>query len=297
MPCGGFLVRWDEITRHFLINNMGKLRSLSTAFWSDPFVEDLSPNEKLLFIYLITNEKTNMLGIYEASVKKISFETGIEKEDVDNALKSFERIGKVKYINNYVLLVNFLKHQNFNTNMKKSAIDVYNNLPKELKCSNLSISKENTIESFETLLNHFGMVRKVEVETEVETEVEIETKDLPKKDKSFSEDVLKCYGEVLNFFPNNLHPDTITKKNNWLDTLKKLNEIDKIPFEIILEIIKKTRADDFWSGQFLSIPKLRKNNPDGIKYIVLFNEKFNKQKPKTINRQTIEVIKSNADWS
>jgi len=156
---------------------MSKLRSLSTAFWSDPFIEDLSPNEKLLFIYLITNEKTNMLGIYEASVKKISFETGIKKDDVNNALKAFEKIGKVRYNNNYVILVNFLKHQNFNTNMKKSAIDVYNDLPKELKTSELDVSKDNPIESFETLLNHFGMVSKVEVEREYEVEVEKESKE------------------------------------------------------------------------------------------------------------------------
>ena len=53
---------------------MSKLRSLNTAFWSDTWVEDLEPLKKLLFIYLVTNDKTNMLGIYEASIKKISFD-------------------------------------------------------------------------------------------------------------------------------------------------------------------------------------------------------------------------------
>ena len=109
---------------------MAKLRSVSTAFWSDPFIEDLTPNQKLLFLYLITNEKTNMLGIYEASIKKISFETGIENTNVKKDLEEFEKLEKVKYINNYVILINFMKHQNFNTNMKKSAIDCYNSLPK-----------------------------------------------------------------------------------------------------------------------------------------------------------------------
>ena len=114
-----------------------------------------------------------MLGIYEASIKKISFETGVKKDDVFNGLKEFERLNKVKYQNNFVILVNYMKHQNFNTNMKKSAIDVYNNLPKELRNSSISISKDNALEGFETLLNHFGMVRKVEVEYEVEYEVEV----------------------------------------------------------------------------------------------------------------------------
>lgn len=151
---------------------MSKLRSVSTAFWSDPFIEDLTPSQKLLFLYLITNEKTNMLGIYESSIKKISFETGIKKDDIEKALKEFERLKKVNYRNNYVILINYMKHQNFNTNMKKSAIDVYNNLPNELKDKGISISKDNPLEGFETLLNSFGMVRKVEVEYEVEVEVE-----------------------------------------------------------------------------------------------------------------------------
>ena len=155
---------------------MARLRSLSTSFWSDPFIEDLTPSEKLLFIYLITNEKTNMLGIYESSIKKISFETGLNKETVIKALKGFETVGKVKYINNYVVLVNFMKHQNFNTNMKKSAIDVYNDLPKELKSSGLVVSKDNPFKGFESLLNHFGMVSKIEVEVEYKEEEEEEDK-------------------------------------------------------------------------------------------------------------------------
>jgi len=162
---------------------MAKLRSLSTSFWSDPFIEELSPVHKLLFLYLITNEKTNMLGIYESSIKKISFETGIKKDEVLNGLKGFERVNKVKHTNNYVILTNYMKHQNYNTNMKKSAIDVYNNLPKELKDSKLVIDKSNPSEGFESLLNHFGMVPKVEVEVEVEDETEGKVLN-PKKNKN-----------------------------------------------------------------------------------------------------------------
>ena len=147
---------------------MSKLRSINTAFWSDTWIEDLEPEHKLLFLYLVTNDKTNMLGIYESSIKKIAFETGLNIETVSNGLKAFETVSKVKYINNYIILVNYMKHQNYNTNMKKSAIDIYNNLPKELKNSKLSVSKAEPAKGFERLLNHYGMVSKVEVEVEDE---------------------------------------------------------------------------------------------------------------------------------
>jgi hypothetical protein len=156
---------------------MSKLRSVSTQFWSDPWIEDLSANEKLLYLYFITNEKTNMLGVYELSIKKISFETGLNKDVIEKALKGFERVGKVKYIQNYVVLLNFTKHQNYNTNMKISAIDVYNNLPNFLKVNIDVIDKSKPLEGFERVCKGLGMVRKVEVESEVledETEGEQE---------------------------------------------------------------------------------------------------------------------------
>lgn len=251
---------------------MSKLRSVSTAFWSDPFIEDLTPNQKLLFLYLITNEKTNMLGIYEASVKKISFETGIKKEDVSNGLKAFERLNKVKYRNNYVILVNYMKHQNFNTNMKKSAIDIYNNLPNALKDNDLNVSKDSPTKGFETLLNHFGMVRKVEVEYEAESEEESKLEIEVKKEveqKVYSKEVHTCYENCLNSFDLHLHPKN---KNTWLSTIEKLERIDKIPFNHIERIVELIRKDDFWSKNFLSLPKLRKKNKDGLMYVVVFNE-------------------------
>lgn len=153
---------------------MAKLRSVSTSFWSDTWIEELTPSEKLIFLYLITNDKTNMLGIYEASISKISFETGVNKEMVRKALEGFESVNKVRYVSGkYVILSNYLKHQNYNTNMKKSAIDVHNNLPKELKCNGVNLDKSNPSKAFETLSNHNGILSKVEVEYEVEEEIEV----------------------------------------------------------------------------------------------------------------------------
>lgn len=152
---------------------MSKLRSLNTSIWNDVWFEDLNVERKLLFVYLITNEKTNMLGIYEISSKKISFDTGISKDNVLKHLLYFEKTGKIKYIDDRIILLNYLKHQNYNFNMKKSAIDIYNDLPNCLKMSvNDNLSRDE--KGFETLCKGFGMVRKVEVEYEEETEFKLE---------------------------------------------------------------------------------------------------------------------------
>ncbi|MFK5981429.1 MAG: hypothetical protein QM499_00830 [Flavobacteriaceae bacterium] len=251
---------------------MAKLRSLNTEIWSDTWFENLNPTEKLLFIYLITNNKTNMLGIYEASIKRISFDTGIEKEMVSKALEGFERVKKVKYKENHIILINYLKHQNYNPNMMKSAIETFNNLPKQFEYEHINIEKGSTKETvlncFVTLSKRLGMVRKVEVEVEVE----VLEKEKPKKTKKvFSEEVLKCFENCLLYFPKELHPK---KRDSWLDTIEKLNRIDKYQFSEIEHIVESARSDDFWEKHFFSILKLRKLNPDNIKYIVVFQQKF-----------------------
>ena len=48
---------------------MAKLRSISTEIWADTWFEELQSDEKLLFIYLITNEKNNMLEKIEKAIK------------------------------------------------------------------------------------------------------------------------------------------------------------------------------------------------------------------------------------
>ena len=94
---------------------------------------------------------------------------------------------------------------------------------------------------------------------------------LKEKEKFFSSDIYDCYNEILNYFPEHLHPKN---PDSWLKTIKDLNQIDKIPFVKIQEIVKKTRADNFWSKNFLTLTKLRKKNKDGIKYVVYFNEQI-----------------------
>lgn len=115
-----------------------------------------------------------MLGIYEASAKKIAFETGIAKNDVLKGLEVFQTIGKVECVGNFIIIKNYLKHQKFNTNMKKSAVSAYVNLPKELKINGLIIDKSNPLKAFESLSNGLGMLSKVEVEDEVEVKVKVE---------------------------------------------------------------------------------------------------------------------------
>jgi hypothetical protein len=61
---------------------MAKFRPIYTKIWDDPDFIDYPPEDKLLFIYLCTNHKTNESGIYNISIKTIATDTGIIYESV-----------------------------------------------------------------------------------------------------------------------------------------------------------------------------------------------------------------------
>ena len=145
-------------------------RSVNTKFWSDSFVEDMEPKEKLLFLYLLTNEKTNMLGVYEISVKRISYETGLTPDEIIKAFEGFERVRKGYYFANIVFLPNWIKNQAMNTNMMKSARTEYNDLSNDLK----NRLKLYGFEGFESLSKGYPILPKKEEEKEDENEKENE---------------------------------------------------------------------------------------------------------------------------
>lgn len=91
---------------------MAKQRIIDTKFWSDTYISNLEPIEKLVFLYLITNEKTNICGAYELPEKIMQIEIGVEKEVLKSALTKLVRDGKILYESGWIVLRNFIKYQN-----------------------------------------------------------------------------------------------------------------------------------------------------------------------------------------
>ncbi|NQZ67920.1 MAG: hypothetical protein HRT89_07610, partial [Lentisphaeria bacterium] len=144
-------------------------RYIESSIWADSWFENLDSSDKLLFFYLLTNDRTNMLGIYEVSMKKISFDTGLTTKAICKGFEGFAKASKAFYTDeNYVVLKNFLKHQRFNANMKKSALAIYKDLPNSLKIKDLKLSNLTLEQGFESLCQGFGIFNLIEVEVEIE---------------------------------------------------------------------------------------------------------------------------------
>lgn len=99
---------------------MAKFRYINTKFWNDNFITNLDPLEKFLFLYFLTNEHTNIAGIYELPLRVMAFETGIDKETLPKMIERFE--GKIYYMDGWVFIKNFLKHQELKSKTIKNAV-------------------------------------------------------------------------------------------------------------------------------------------------------------------------------
>jgi len=112
---------------------MARQRYINTKLWSDNWISDLDPVEKLLFLYILTNERTNIAGIYELPLKIMAVETGIEKDMIEKILKRFESDSKVAYFNGWIYIKNFIKHQDLeNEKIKKGIELIIESIPREV---------------------------------------------------------------------------------------------------------------------------------------------------------------------
>lgn len=112
---------------------MSKNRYVDTKFWDDTFIAQCDPIEKLLFLYFLTNPLTNISGIYEIMLKRIAFDTGIDKEMVLKILERFEKSDKMKYKDGWIALANFIEHQKLNPSIEKGIKKEWGKAPEPLK--------------------------------------------------------------------------------------------------------------------------------------------------------------------
>lgn len=112
---------------------MAKNRVINTKFWTDPYVQGLEPEEKLLYLYLISNSHTEICGVYEITLTTISFESGLSVQVVKKCLGKFEADRKIYHLKGlYIYIKNFSKHQQKNPSIDEGVKRSLNLLPPEI---------------------------------------------------------------------------------------------------------------------------------------------------------------------
>jgi len=243
-------------------------RSVNTKFWDDPFVAKLEPDFKYLFLYLLTNPLTNVSGIYELPERRIAFDTGLSPEKITEGFEVFKSFDKVFYEKEYVVLVNFLKNQKLNNNMKASVEKMLPELPDSI--IKIIYGNSKLLKAFKG----FKSLPKIEIEIESEKESEIE-----KEKEGFGEERDPA-PEFTFFEPENIELPECIDRSTWVQWVRYLDKknIKLIEDSAMLQIrhltqwhckghdtaeIIETSIMNNWSGLFE--PNKGKKKPIGGK--------------------------------
>ncbi|MCR2823788.1 hypothetical protein [Lederbergia panacisoli] len=114
---------------------MAKFRAVHTNFWEDQKVRSMTREERLLFLYLLTNDCTKQIGIYEISVRLMAFETGLTLEKTKSSFESLINKYKLMKYNpdtREIAIKNWGKY-NFLTGFGKPVEDCVRSELKEVK--------------------------------------------------------------------------------------------------------------------------------------------------------------------
>lgn len=91
---------------------MAIYRQIQIDFWQDELITEFTPEDKLFYLYLMTNSKTNQCGIYRINKRIMAFDIGWNVDTVDKMLARFVSYGRIKYneAENEIYIVNWIKH-------------------------------------------------------------------------------------------------------------------------------------------------------------------------------------------
>ena len=133
-----------------------KYRQIATNLWEDNYILELNDKEFKVFVYLFTNHKVNLVGIYELPDRIICSMVGATLQELTKIKTKFQKDNKYAFYKGWIFINNFSKHNRYSPapNIIKTFLKDFNSIPQEvlrfflitLKLSYLpTIWKENTV--------------------------------------------------------------------------------------------------------------------------------------------------------
>ena len=86
-------------------------RPFDTSFWTGKYVRSLEPEEKLVYIYLVTNPMGSIAGIFEEQDDLFAFELRLSEQRVKDIIHKLDDDGKIICFDGHLALSKWCKHQ------------------------------------------------------------------------------------------------------------------------------------------------------------------------------------------
>lgn len=111
---------------------MAMFRMVRTDFWLNPMIsEEMSPEDKYFYLYLLTNHQTTQIGIYKITKRQMAYDMGYSIESIQALMERFIQHHKLIRYNpetREIALKDWAKH-----NFRKGGKPVMDCIYSELK--------------------------------------------------------------------------------------------------------------------------------------------------------------------
>lgn len=207
---------------------MAKYRQVHTTFWQDPKVlEEMTPEDKYFYLYLLTNPNTTQIGVYQITKKQMAFDLGYSTESINSLLHRFITLHKLIKYNEQTRELAILNWGKYNLHKAgKPVIDCVNKELKEVKDKTLlldimnHIPNDSVLQAFsrhvDDTYNDTSTCRGQEKEEEKEEEKEKE-----EKKKKGSSTAFEFYEKNFGLLSSHL----IQEINAWLNDFNGNHEV------------------------------------------------------------------------
>ncbi|MFY0166596.1 hypothetical protein P3K79_24410 [Bacillus anthracis] len=244
---------------------MAKYRHVQTSFWSDARVsEEMTPEDKYFYLYLMTNEHTNQIGVYQITRKQMAFELGYSIESAKALMDRFINHHELIVYNEETREICILNWGKYNLN--KGGKPIEDCIKKELK----SIKDVSLVKLVLERTENIALVQKISVyaglddtfhdtstirgQKEKEKEKEKEKKTPRHKFETCDTNGAKYLFEKIK---GNNHKQKEPNFDSWANDFRLIREKDNRELQEIKDVIDWCQADPFWQGNILSPKKLR----------------------------------------
>lgn len=207
-------------------------RQIHPEIWSDPWFLELTPNQKLIFIYMFSNDRSSLSGLYEISIKQISFQTGIPEDEIAAFIDKCQQDKKIIRHKNIFFVVNLLK-RHF-SNSAKVLIRIKKDIDSIQDCE----PKRVCIEKYSEMIGYRYPIDTHTSKDKDEDEDEVKDKDEVNTTTPFSE-LSRVFIEKTGL------PELTGGPKNYLEALREM--VDLGVTHEILETAIDEMADKGWS--------------------------------------------------
>jgi len=125
----------------------GTNRYVNTFFWEDGYIKKLDVDGKLVFINLLTSSMSNILGIFEITAERISYDTSIPEKKIREIINAFIKDKKMAFDDGYIIILNFYKHQKrSNTHIRTGMLNIAKSLPQNIQDKYIKYHKDEMLD-------------------------------------------------------------------------------------------------------------------------------------------------------